>query len=102
MNPPERPAAMRATDLTEKTSKVDDERVIAVEPLPPPEQLIRFFPVAGGPIEGFVASSRDQVRRIVHGIDDRLLVVIGPCSRSRPSSMRSGCTSNARCTTMRW
>jgi 3-deoxy-7-phosphoheptulonate synthase len=86
MNPPERPAAMRATDLTEKTSKVDDERVIAVEPLPPPEQLIRFFPVAGGPIEGFVASSRDQVRRIVHGIDDRLLVVIGPCSVHDPKS----------------
>jgi hypothetical protein len=54
---------MRANDPTEKTRKVDDERVVAVEPLPPPEQLIRFFPVAGGPIEGFVASSRDQVRR---------------------------------------
>ncbi|HSW22491.1 MAG TPA: 3-deoxy-7-phosphoheptulonate synthase, partial [Burkholderiaceae bacterium] len=77
---------MRATDPTEKTSKVDDERVVAVEPLPPPEQLIRFFPVAGGPIEGFVASSRDQVRRIVHGIDDRLLVVIGPCSVHEPKS----------------
>jgi 3-deoxy-7-phosphoheptulonate synthase len=77
---------MRASDLTEKTSKVDDERVVAVEPLPPPEQLIRFFPVAGGPIEGFVAASRDQVRRIVHGIDDRLLVVIGPCSVHEPKS----------------
>ncbi|HEX6017166.1 MAG TPA: 3-deoxy-7-phosphoheptulonate synthase [Burkholderiaceae bacterium] len=77
---------MRATDPTEKTSQVDDERVIAVEPLPPPEQLIRFFPVAGGPIEGFVAASRDQVRRIVHGIDDRLLVVIGPCSVHDPRS----------------
>jgi 3-deoxy-7-phosphoheptulonate synthase len=77
---------MRATDPTEKTSKVDDERVVAVEPLPPPEQLIRFFPVAGGPIEGFVASSRDRVRRIVHGADDRLLVVIGPCSVHEPRS----------------
>jgi 3-deoxy-7-phosphoheptulonate synthase len=77
---------MRANDPTEKTSKVDDERVVAVEPLPPPEQLIRFFPVAGGPIEDFVASSRDQVRRIVHGIDDRLLVVVGPCSVHDPKS----------------
>jgi len=81
---PHRP--MRASDPTEKTSKVDDERVIAVETLPPPEQLIRFFPVAGGPIEGFVAASRDKVRRIVHGIDDRLLVVIGPCSVHEPRS----------------
>ena len=77
---------MHRTDPTEKTSKVDDERVVAVEPLPPPEQLIRFFPVAGGPIEGFVEASRDQVRRIVHGIDDRLLVVIGPCSVHEPRS----------------
>jgi 3-deoxy-7-phosphoheptulonate synthase len=77
---------MRATDPTEKTSKVDDERVVAVEPLPPPEQLIRFFPVAGGPIEGFVAASRDRVRRVVHGADDRLLVVIGPCSVHEPRS----------------
>src|SRR5512134_1944544 len=80
------PHPMRATDPTEKTSKVDDERVVAVEPLPPPEQLIRFFPVAGGPIEGFVAASRDRVRRIVHGADDRLLVVIGPCSVHEPRS----------------
>jgi 3-deoxy-7-phosphoheptulonate synthase len=78
--------AMRATDPTEKTSKVDDERVVAVEPLPPPEQLIRFFPVAGGPIEGFVAGSRDRVRRIVHGAENRLLVVIGPCSVHEPRS----------------
>jgi len=77
---------MRPTDPTEKTSQVDDERVVAVEPLPPPEQLIRFFPVAGGPVEGFIAASRDQVRRIVHGLDDRLLVVIGPCSVHEPRS----------------
>jgi 3-deoxy-7-phosphoheptulonate synthase len=80
------PKPVRATDPTEKTSKVDDERVVAVEPLPPPEQLIRFFPVAGGPIEGFVAASRDRVRRIVHGAENRLLVVIGPCSVHEPRS----------------
>jgi 3-deoxy-7-phosphoheptulonate synthase len=77
---------MRAAEHNDKTSKVDDERILAVEPLPPPEQLIRFFPVAGGPIEGFVAASRDRVRRIVHGDDDRLLVVIGPCSVHDPRS----------------
>jgi 3-deoxy-7-phosphoheptulonate synthase len=77
---------MRAAEHNDKTSKVDDERILAVETLPPPEQLIRFFPVAGGPIEGFVAASRDKVRRIVHGDDDRLLVVIGPCSVHDPRS----------------
>jgi len=77
---------MRAAEHNDKTSKVDDERILAVETLPPPEQLIRFFPVAGGPIEGFIAASRDRVRRIVHGHDDRLLVVIGPCSVHDPRS----------------
>ncbi len=77
---------MRVPDHNDKTSQVDDERVLAVEPLPPPEQLIRFFPIAGGPIEGFVAASRDRVRRIVHGLDERLLVVIGPCSVHEPRS----------------
>ena len=77
---------MRPADQTDKTSKVDDERVLAVETLPPPEQLIRFFPVAGGPVEGFVAASRDRVRRIVHGLEPRLLVVIGPCSVHDPRS----------------
>ncbi len=71
---------------TEKTSRVDDERVVSLDVLPPPEQLIRFFPVSGGPVEAFVARSRERVRRIVHGQDDRLLVVIGPCSVHDPVS----------------
>ena len=65
---------------SDKTSQVDDARILAVDVLPPPEQLIRFFPVSGGPVERFVGDCRERVRRIVHGLDDRLLVVIGPCS----------------------
>jgi 3-deoxy-7-phosphoheptulonate synthase len=71
---------MPAAPASDKTSQVDDARVIAVDILPPPDHLISFFPIAGGPVETFVAASRDKVRRIVHGEDDRLLVVIGPCS----------------------
>ncbi|HEY2925238.1 MAG TPA: 3-deoxy-7-phosphoheptulonate synthase, partial [Albitalea sp.] len=32
---------------TEKTSQTDDERIKDVTPLPPPEHLIRFFPISG-------------------------------------------------------
>ena len=71
---------------SDKTSQVDDARIVAVDVLPPPEQLIRFFPVAGGPVERFVGDCRERVRRIVHGLDDRLLVVIGPCSVHDPKS----------------
>lgn len=71
-------------DFTDRTSQTDDQRVESVVPLPPPEHLIRFFPIAGSPVEQLVASTRAAVRKILHGQDDRLLVVIGPCSIHDP------------------
>ncbi|HRO58776.1 MAG TPA: 3-deoxy-7-phosphoheptulonate synthase [Burkholderiaceae bacterium] len=68
----------------DKTSNTDDERITQVAVLPPPEDLIRFFPIQGSPVETLVAESRRAVRRIVRGDDDRLLVVIGPCSIHDP------------------
>jgi len=66
--------------LSEKTSQTDDQRIKDVTPLPPPEHLIRFFPIAGTPVESLVGSTREAIRRILNGQDDRLLVVMGPCS----------------------
>ena len=77
---------MPQTPESDKTSQVDDARIVSVDVLPPPEQLIRFFPVAGGPTESFIAASRERVRGILHGRDERLLVVIGPCSVHDPRS----------------
>jgi 3-deoxy-7-phosphoheptulonate synthase len=71
-------------DLTDRTSQTDDQRVERVVPLPPPEHLIRFFPISNTPIEQLVSATRTAVRRILHGQDDRLLVVIGPCSIHDP------------------
>ncbi len=64
--------------LSEKTSQTDDQRIEEVTPLPPPEHLIRFFPIAGTPVETLIGETRQNVRRILDGSDDRLLVVIGP------------------------
>ncbi|MCP5285024.1 MAG: 3-deoxy-7-phosphoheptulonate synthase [Burkholderiaceae bacterium] len=72
--------------LSEKTSETDDLRIQDVVPLPPPEHLIRFFPIADTPVEALIADTRQAVRRIVHGLDDRLLVVIGPCSIHDPAA----------------
>ncbi|GAB4114824.1 MAG: 3-deoxy-7-phosphoheptulonate synthase AroG [Rubrivivax sp.] len=72
--------------LSEKTSETDDLRIQDVVPLPPPEHLIRFFPIAGTPVERLIGETRQSVRRIVHGLDDRLLVVIGPCSIHDPAA----------------
>jgi 3-deoxy-7-phosphoheptulonate synthase len=72
--------------LSEKTSETDDQRIRDVTPLPPPEHLIRFFPVAGTPAEKLVGHTRNTVRRILAGQDDRLLVIIGPCSIHDPQA----------------
>ncbi len=71
---------------SERTSQTDDQRIKDVTPLPPPEHLIKFFPIAGTPVETLVATTRQRVRDILHGKDDRLLVVIGPCSIHDPSA----------------
>jgi 3-deoxy-7-phosphoheptulonate synthase len=70
--------------LSEKTSQTDDQRIRDVTPLPPPEHLIRFFPIAGTPVESLVKDTRQAVRQIMAGEDDRLLVIIGPCSIHDP------------------
>jgi 3-deoxy-7-phosphoheptulonate synthase len=72
--------------LSEKTSETDDQRIRDVTPLPPPEHLIRFFPIAGTPVEALVAGTRGAVRRIMAGEDDRLLVIVGPCSIHDPAA----------------
>jgi 3-deoxy-7-phosphoheptulonate synthase len=80
-----KPAAVEGRyTLSEKTSLTDDQRIREITPLPPPEHLIRFFPIAGTPVETLVGESRQAVRRIMHGDDDRLLVIIGPCSIHDP------------------
>ena len=69
---------------TERTSETDDQRIKDVMPLPPPEHLIRFFPIAGTPVEKLVGETRAAVRRIMQKKDDRLLVIMGPCSIHDP------------------
>jgi 3-deoxy-7-phosphoheptulonate synthase len=68
----------------ERTSQTDDLRIVDVTPLPPPEHLIRFFPIAGTPVETLVAQTRATIRRIMQRQDERLLVVMGPCSIHDP------------------
>src|SRR3954467_1832542 len=68
----------------EKTSETDDERIKDITVLPPPEHLIRFFPIRGTPVERLISGTRRAIHNIMHGKDDRLLVVIGPCSIHDP------------------
>ena len=72
-------ADMPATDA-ERTSSIDDLRIENVIPLPPPDHLIRFFPIQGTPAEELVRTTRAGIHDILAGKSDRLLVIIGPCS----------------------
>jgi len=75
-----------ALTTAEKTSQTDDERIKDVMPLPPPEHLIRFFPIRGTPVETLVVETRHRIRQIMQGKDDRLLVIMGPCSIHDPGA----------------
>ena len=87
MTNPKPPTEARHTlSLSERTSDTDDQRIRDVTPLPPPEHLIRFFPIAGTPVETLIGDTRSAVRNILAGSDDRLLVVIGPCSIHDPAA----------------
>ena len=70
----------------DKTSLTDDERIEHIVPLPPPEHLIRFFPIQGTPVESLITETRRRVRDILHGKSDRLLVIMGPCSIHDPKA----------------
>jgi len=70
----------------DKTSSTDDERIENIVPLPPPEHLIRFFPIQSTPAEKLITDTRGRIRDILRGKSDRLLVVIGPCSIHDPEA----------------
>jgi 3-deoxy-7-phosphoheptulonate synthase len=70
----------------DKTSETDDERIKDITVLPPPEHLIRFFPIGGTPVETLIGQTRNHIHRILQGEDDRLLVIIGPCSIHDPAA----------------
>ena len=70
----------------DKTSQTDDERIKDITVLPPPEHLIRFFPIRGTPVEALISQTRQSIHNIMAGQDDRLLVVIGPCSIHDPAA----------------
>ena len=64
---------------THDTTRIDDTRIGAVRPLVTPALLEEALP-APGVAQALVESSRAAISRVLHGADDRLIVVVGPCS----------------------
>jgi len=63
--------------------RVSDTRVVAYEPLLSPAALLDELPLGDG-TAATVERSRAEVRAVLDGADDRLLVVAGPCSVHDP------------------
>ncbi|HXD05025.1 MAG TPA: 3-deoxy-7-phosphoheptulonate synthase [Burkholderiaceae bacterium] len=68
-----------ARDSTLDTTRIDDVRIGAVRPLITPA-LLQERVCVGSDTLAFVERSRRAVSDIVQGRDDRLIVVVGPCS----------------------
>jgi len=58
---------------------VDDTRITEITELAPPSHLLREFPVSDAAAVT-TYDRRQAIHRILHGADDRLVVVVGPCS----------------------
>ncbi len=67
------------THHTLDTTRVDDTRMRAVRPLLTPAVLQEWQP-APEATQRLVESCRTAISRVLHGADDRLLVIAGPCS----------------------
>ncbi len=65
--------------MTLHKSPVDDVRILEIKDLLPPAHILRAFPASRVAVDT-VFRGRQEIHRILHGADDRLLVVIGPCS----------------------
>ncbi len=68
----------------DRTGTTDDARIKDITVLPPPEHLIRFFPIRGTAMESLISTTRRNIHNIIAGTDDRMLVVMGPCSIHDP------------------
>ena len=68
-----------ARDSTIDTTRIDDVRIGAVRPLITPALLQERVPVRDDTL-AIVESSRSAIAAVLHGRDDRLVVVVGPCS----------------------
>jgi 3-deoxy-7-phosphoheptulonate synthase len=71
---------MEMKDLpTEHSGRVRDRRIEQVVELIPPAQILDDLPL-GGEQEEAVLRYRSEIAGILDRVDDRLLVVVGPCS----------------------
>lgn len=69
--------------MDERVKQIDNLHIIGCEELPEPAELKKAMPVAGKALRTVLAGHKG-VKGILDGKDDRLIVVVGPCSIHDP------------------
>jgi 3-deoxy-7-phosphoheptulonate synthase len=59
--------------------RTDDVRIREIKELTPPSHLLREFPLSEKATKT-TYETRHAIHRILHGADDRAIVIVGPCS----------------------
>jgi 3-deoxy-7-phosphoheptulonate synthase len=70
---------------TDHLFKTDDLRIREIKELSPPSHLLREFPLSEN-ASTVVSATRQQIHNILRNDDDRLLVIVGPCSIHDPKA----------------
>ena len=63
----------------------DNSRILSRQELPTPEEVINEIPLDKESSK-LIFGARRNISRILHGLDDRIVAVVGPCSIHDPSS----------------
>jgi 3-deoxy-7-phosphoheptulonate synthase len=63
----------------------DDVRIREIKELAPPSHILRELPISTR-AAATTYESRHAIHRILHSMDDRLLIIIGPCSIHDPKA----------------
>ena len=89
-------AGLRGPDSSEDEHRLDERAVFPetvdvnirqLDPIPAPRAFLRELPLTEE-MSDLVLRSRQEIRDELHGRDDRLLVIVGPCSIHDPKAAR--------------
>ncbi|MGD8926166.1 MAG: 3-deoxy-7-phosphoheptulonate synthase, partial [Thioalkalispiraceae bacterium] len=65
--------------------QTDDLRILEIKEVSPPSQVHTELPITDKASET-ICATRNAIHHILHGQDDRILVIIGPCSIHDPNA----------------
>lgn len=87
-------AGLRGPSSSEDARRLDEHAVFPetvdvnirqLDPIPAPRYFLKELPLTDA-MSDLVLRSRQEIRNVLHGRDDRLLVIVGPCSIHDPKA----------------